>query len=141
MGPNFKDPVLVNPNLLKVEGTFDTHGEVIGNVMIGFLIIPDQIDDALTEPIVGILELQHADLATTSPDPAKPDVKITTGSFVKADVSNGVYHLGVDAKVRVIGLSVAVKAGEPATGGRLRPDAPAFETFTWCVDRKVVAGP
>ena len=138
MGPNFKDPVLVSPTQLKVEGTFDTHGEVIGNVMVGFLIVPELIDEALTEPIVGMVELAHADLNTTSPDPAKPEVKLTTGEFVKADVSNAAYNLGVNAKVRVIGLSVAVKAGGTPDGAT-RPDAPAFETFTWCVDRKVVA--
>ena len=143
MGPNFKDPVLVNPTQLKVEGTFDTHGEVIGNVMIGFLIVPDGRERALTEPIVGIVELPNAELTTTSPDPADPTVKVTTGEFVKADVSNAAYDLGVNAEVRVIGLSVAVKAGEPPAPGsdRTRPDAPAFETFTWCVDRKVVAAP
>ena len=137
-GPNFKDPVLVSPLQLKIEGTFDTHGEVIGNVMIGYLIVPDLIDEALTEPIVGIVELLHADLTTTTPDPAKPDVKITSGDFVKADVSNAQYNLGVNAKVRVIGLSVAVKAGAPPVGTG-RQDAPAFETFTWCVDRRVIA--
>jgi hypothetical protein len=138
MGPNFKDPVLVSPALLKIEGEFDTHGEVIGNVMMGFLIVPDQINQALTDPISGIVELLNADLTTTAPDPANPDVKITSGTFVKADVSNAKYDLGVNHKVRVIGLSVAVKAGAPPVGGGPQ-DAPAFETFTWCVDRTIVA--
>ena len=138
MGPNFKNPVLVSPAVLKVEGQFDTHGEVIGNVMIGFLIVPEHIDDALTEPIVGITELVKDDLTTTTPDPAEPQVKITSGTFVKDDVSNAKYNLGVGAKVRVIGLSVAVKKGEPPVAPAIRPDSPAFETFTWCVDRQVV---
>jgi hypothetical protein len=139
MGPNFKDPVLVSPLQLKIEGRFDTHGEVIGNVMIGYLIVPDGIGAALTAPIVGTVELPHADLTTTTPDPANPDVKITSGEFVKADVSNAQFNLVVNAKVRVIGLSVAVKAGAPPVRTGQPQDAPAFETFTWCVDRIVIA--
>jgi len=120
-----------------VEGSFDTHGEVIGNVMIGFLIIPEDNTEALTEPITGIVTLTNDQLTTRTPDADDPDVKITSGEFVKADVSNA-FNLQVGAKVRVIGLSVAVKAGEPAIGGSGPPDAPAFQTYTWCVDRRVV---
>jgi len=120
-----------------VEGSFDTHGEVIGNVMIGFLIIPEDNTEALTEPITGIVTLTNDQLTTRTPDADDPDVKITSGEFVKADVSNA-FNLQVGAKVRVIGLSVAVKTGEPAIGGSGPPDAPAFQTYTWCVDRRVV---
>ena len=135
MGPNFKDPVLVDPDTLKVEGQFDTHGEVIGNVMVGFLIIPDQMPDALSAPISGLIEMPASSLTKRAPDPANPDVEVTTGTFVKADVSNTQYRVGVGHKVRVIGLSVAVKRGAPRPVGP--PDAPAFETFTWCVDRTI----
>jgi hypothetical protein len=138
MGPNFKDPVLVDADTLKVEGSFDTHGEVIGDVTIGFLIIPKQMDDALIAPISDIVVLPHIDLDKSAPDPAKPGVEITHGDFQKADVSNDQYHLGVGHEVRVIGLAVSVKAGGTPDGAARR-DAPAFETFTWCVDRKVVA--
>jgi len=137
MGPNFKDPVRRSATQLEVEGSFDTHGEVIGNVMIGFLIIPADNTEALTEPITGIVTLTNDQLTTRTPDANDADVKITSGEFVKADVSN-TFDLREGDKVRVIGLAVAVKAGEPAVGGNGPPDAPAFQTYTWCVDRKVV---
>src|SRR5690348_9766712 len=138
MGPNFKNPVRRSATQLEVEGRFDTHGEVIGNVMIGFLIIPADNAEALTEPITGIVTLTNDQLTTRTPDANDDDVKITSGEFVKADVSN-TFDIQVGAKVRVIGLSVAVKAGEPAVGRGGQPDAPAFQTYTWCVDRTVVA--
>jgi hypothetical protein len=136
MGPNFEDPVLVSPDTIRVKGAFDTHGSVIGTVMIGFLIIPEHIPEALTDPIVGIAELPNDDLETTSCDAADPGARITSGPFSK-DVPNNQYNLGVDAKVRVIGLSVAVKLADLDPGQS--QDPPAFETFTWCVNRKVKA--
>jgi len=138
VGPNFKDPILLNPDVLEVGGDFDTHGGVIGNVMIGFMIIPDGMPDALTAPMSGIAELINDDLEKTPQNAAKFDVRSTTGTFSK-ELPN-TQHLGVGHKVRVIGLSVAVKLGNPSVDpARTEPDAPAFETFTWCVDRKVVA--
>jgi hypothetical protein len=137
VGPNFKNPVRRSSTQLEVEGSFDTHGEVIGNVMIGFLIIPEDNTEALTEPITGIVTLTNDQLTTRTPDANDDGVKITSGEFVKADVSNA-FDLREGAKVRVIGLAVAVKAGEPAVGGSGPPDAPAFQTYTWCVDRTVV---
>src|SRR3954447_16645238 len=104
--------------------------------MIGFLIIPEDHTEALTEPITGIVTLTNDQLTTRTPDANDDDVKITSGEFVKADVSNAFDLRGGD-KVRVIGLAVAVKAGEPKVGGHGPPDAPAFQTYTWCVDRIV----
>ena len=82
------------------------------------------------------MTLTNDQLTTRTPDADNDEVKITSGEFVKADVSNA-FGLQEGDKVRVIGLSVAVKAGEPAIGSG-PPDAPAFQTFTWCVDRTVV---
>jgi hypothetical protein len=140
MGPNFNDPILVNADVLEVGGDFDPHGGVIGNVMIGFMIIPADMPNTLTAPMSGIAELINDELDKTPQDATKFAVKSTTGKFSK-EIPNE-QHLGVGHKVRVIGLSVAVKMGNPSNDpDRTEPDAPAFETFTWCVDRKVVAGP
>jgi hypothetical protein len=59
-----------------------------------------------------------------------PDV-ITRGTFSAIIPGSG---LTEGAKVRGIGLAVAVKAADS-------PDPPAFETYTWCVNLKVEAAP
>ena len=138
MGPNFEDPVLVSPQLLKVKGKFDTHGKVIGDVIIGFLIIPVHIEEAMTDPIVDMVRLTLQPGNTTTPNAADPDVTLTSATFEKADVSNAKYNLGVGAPVRVIGLSVALKE-PPIADNPADQDPPAFETFTWCVNRTVAA--
>ena len=46
--------------------------------------------------------------------------------------------MAVGDTVRLIGVSVAVKAAE-AKEPPEAPDPPGFETFTWCVSRVVEA--
>jgi hypothetical protein len=130
MGPNFFNLRLINSGAdLEVSGTFDTHGDVIDDVLIRFLIIPNTIPAALTGPIVGTATIPHDDL-----NPGPQSCRITSGNF-SATVPNN-YGLAADDKARAIGITVAVKAVDPP--GPVDPqDAPAFETFTWCVNVKV----
>ncbi len=133
MGPNLSNPVLLSTGDLQVEGTFDTHGEVLDDVLIRFVLIPDGHPEALTDPLAGSAVIANA--ALTQPDPA---CRIQHGIF-SATVPNK-FGLAVGAKVRGIGLSVAVKRSDPR--GPTEPpiqDPPAFETFVWCLNLVVEA--
>jgi hypothetical protein len=126
MGPKFRDPILLPNGKLEVEGPFETDGEVLDKVVVRFLIIPDESKT----PIFGTATI--ARLRIFRPDPTKPDLAITRGTF-RATVPNSA-GLRVGDRVRAIGLSVAVKRADS-------PDPPAFETFTWCVTREVKRKP
>jgi len=136
VGPKFDHPILKSTTELEISGQFDTHANVIGDVIVGFMIIPEK-PGALNDPIVGEAKLTHG-LLTTSADSANPDVSVTGGTF--STIVGNRYDLVVGDAVRVIGLSVAVKAPEPPVGSDPQ-DPPGFETYTWCVNRTVVAPP
>jgi hypothetical protein len=119
MGPKFdKIELLANGDLL-VEGPFETHGEVIDDVVVRFLIIGEQ----QTDPIFGTATLAKSALTKSG---TAPNVA-SCGRF-SAIVTDS--RLTAGTKVRGIGLSVAVKRADD-------PDPPAFETFTWCVNKEV----
>ena len=52
MGPNFEKAEFISDTSLKVTGTFDTHSEVIGDVIIRILVIPEGHAAAMTNPMV-----------------------------------------------------------------------------------------
>jgi hypothetical protein len=123
MGPNFdKIERLANGELL-VEGPFETHGRVNDDVLVRIVISHDGIERYDTAIVL------NSALATSGTD---PDV-ISRGRF-SANV--GGLDLKVGDTVRAIGVSVAVKRADPPIPPG-RPDPSAFETFTWCVTRKV----
>ena len=133
MGPKFKDPTLRGDEL-EVSGPFDTHGEVLDDVVVRFLIIKD----GSNTPIFGTAKIPNDELKECDcPDCEDQTLedqtvraKITSGTFSKTiDVRNR--GLRVGDSVRAIGLSVAVKKADGH-------DPPAFETFTWCVTVHVV---
>ena len=122
MGPNFDKARLDSATSLVVSGKFDTHAEVIGDVIIRILVVPEGHAAALTNPMVGEATFA-APLTTTG--------GLTNGSFTGTVTGpGGSYTVAVGDTVRLIGVSVAVKAPEA-------PDPPGFETFTWCVSRVV----
>jgi hypothetical protein len=133
MGPKFNDPILRGDEL-EVSGPFDTHGEVLDDVVVRFLIIKDGSND----PIFGTAKIPHnqlkdcpcPDCGDQAPEDRAVPAQITSGTFSKTvDVRNRGIRVG--DRVRAIGLSVAVKKADG-------DDPPAFETFTWCVTVKVV---
>ena len=129
MGPNFKKAEFISDTSLKVTGTFDTHSEVIGDVIIRILVIPEGHAAAMTNPMVG--QAERFTLSTSN--------NLTSGSF-KGTVTGpkDSYTVAVGDTVRLIGVSVAVKAAE-AKEPPEAPDPAGFETFTWCVSRVGVA--
>jgi hypothetical protein len=130
MGPKFDDPILLPNGKLKVEGPFETYGEVLDDVVVRFLIVPDRSK----HPIFGTAKIAKDRLRIfrpNPPDPKNPNAAITSGRFSATVVPNPGLRPGDD--VRAIGLSVAVK--------RADPDPPAFESFTWCVTVKVQRQP
>ena len=115
---------------LEVAGPFDTHGEVLDDVVVRFLIIPD----GSNTPIFGTAKIPNDELKNvTAPietTHAEDERSITSGTFRKTvDVHTEASRVG--DQVRAIGLSVAVKKADGH-------DPPAFETFTWCVTVQVV---
>ena len=120
MSGRFKNPVIYPNGVLKVEGPFITDGEVLGEVLVRFLIIPD----GKTKPVFGTATVTG--LSTTG----RGTSKITTGTF--REMVHG-SDLEAGTKVRGVGISLAVKKAR-------RPDPPAIDTFTWCVDLVVVRG-
>ena len=119
MGSKFDTMVLLANGDLLVEGPFETHGEVIADVVVRFLIMAD----GNPGPRFGTATLAKSAVTTSG---TAPDV-VSRGRFSATVAGSG---LAAGAKVRGIGLSVAVKRADP-------PDPPAFETFTWCVTFKV----
>ncbi len=103
-----------------MEGPFETNGEVIDDVVVRFLIIGDE----QTVPMFGTATVPASAMTKSAP----PDV-VSRGRF-SSTVADCRFTAG--AKVRAIGISVAVKRADP-------PDPPAFETFTWCVKFEVTA--
>jgi hypothetical protein len=129
MGPKFYDPVL-RGNDLEVSGPFETHGAVVDDVLVRFVI-----SSGPTAP--SIIGTATIDKATLDPLTAIPtgltgadELEITRGTF-SATVSN-TSGLNIGDKVRGIGIAVVLK-GAPS------PEPPAFETFTWCVNLVVKA--
>jgi hypothetical protein len=126
MGPKFENPIL-DGNDLEVRGPFDTHGDVLDDVVVRFLIIKD----GSNTPIFGTAKIPNNELKKCEcPDCEDQALgaKITSGTFSKTVRNQG---LRVGDRVRAIGLSVAVKKADGH-------DPPAFETFTWCVTVEVV---
>ena len=118
MGPKFDKIALSQTAKLLVEGPFETHGEVIDDVVVRILIRGEGITAPEPSP------LRHwADLIGDSP--AQPPH--STGAVQYQRAGSG---LAVGRKVLAIGLSVAERADHP--------DPSAFETFTWCVRVKVI---
>lgn len=118
MGPKFTKIALVAGGNVLVEGPFETHGEVVDDVVVRFLIIEDGKPDAI---------------AGTATLPKSAVTKSGTGDDA---ISRGTFSATVTgsptkgAIVRAIGILIAVKRAD-------HPDPPAFETFTWCVKFKV----
>jgi hypothetical protein len=119
MGPRFNKIALLGNGDLLVEGPFETHGEVVDDVLVRFLIIPDGSPNKIS----GTATLAKSAVITSGPP---PDV-VSKGTFSATVPGSG---LAVGVEVRAIGILVAVKRADP-------PDPPAFETFTWCVTFKV----
>lgn len=139
-GPKFDDAVLNPDNSIEVSGQFDTHADVIGDVIVGFLIIPDGVAGALMDPIVGEAKLNRGVLTKTAASAGNSEVFITSGRFTTT--VNNKFGLTIEdgkppPSLRIIGLSVAIKAPDGAEPN----DPPGFETYTWCVNRKLVAPP
>ena len=127
MGPNFDKARFISATKLKVSGKFDTHAEVIDEVIIRILAIPEGHAAAMTKPMVGDARVGGEDAPLNTID------NLTNGSFEGTVTGpTGSYTVAVGDTVRLIGLSVAIKAPEA-------PDPPGFETFTWCVSRVVEA--
>jgi hypothetical protein len=124
MGPKFSNPVLLPTGQLQIGGVFDTHGEVVEDVLIRFLLIPDDMPIALTEPIIGTATIANAALASRG----DPDSTVTHGEF--SETVENKFGLRAGHRARGIATSIAVKASDA-------PDPPAFETFTWCVNVEV----
>lgn len=119
MGPKFdKIELLANGKVL-VEGPFETHGEVVDDVLVRFLIIEDGKPDA----IAGTATLPKSAVTKSGTG----DDVLSRGTFSATVPASG---LAKGATVRAIGILVAVKRAD-------HPDPPAFETFTWCVKFKV----
>ena len=119
MGPRFDTIALVAGGKVLVKGPFETHGEVVDDVVVRFLII----EDGKPDPITGTTTLPP----TALPQSGTGDDVISRGEFSATVAASG---LAKDATVRAIGILIAVKRADP-------PDPPAFETFTWCVKFKV----
>jgi len=115
MGPRFDKIELLASGDLVVEGPFETHGEVVDDVVVRFVIAAD----AIPRERFGIATVHKSSLATSG---TAADL-ISRGRFSGTVSGSG---LAVGNTVRAIGLSVAPKRADP-------PDPSAFETFTWCV--------
>jgi hypothetical protein len=115
MGPRFDKIALLPDGKLLVEGPFETHGEVVDDVVVRFAIAAD----AIPRERFGIAILHKSSLATSG---TAADL-ISRGRFSGTVSGSG---LAVGNTVRAIGLSVAPKRADS-------PDPSAFETFTWCV--------
>jgi hypothetical protein len=123
MGPNFDKILLVAGDDLLVEGPFETHGKVVDDVLVRIVISHNGTESYATATV-----LKSA--VTTSG--TAPDV-ISRARF---STTVSVPGIAVGATVRAIGLSVALKRADPPPPPDHR-DPSAFETFTWCVTRKV----
>jgi hypothetical protein len=121
MGPRFDKIALLGNGDLLVEGPFETHGEVVDDVVVRILIVTDEV------PRERFSTATVRNSAVTKSGTA-PDV-ISRGRF--SGIVTG-SDLKVDDRVRAIGISVAAKRADP-------PDPPGFETFTWCVTLKVTS--
>jgi len=121
MGPKFdKIALLANGDLL-VEGPFETHGQVVDDVVVRIVIAADRSP----REHYGTAWVHKAGVAMS----AAPD-SVSHGRFSTL-MSGSDLHVG--DKVRAIGLSVALKRADP-------PDPSAFETFTWCMRFEVTDG-
>jgi hypothetical protein len=136
VGPNFDKARFISATKLKVSGKFDTHAEVIDEVIIRILAIPEGHAAAMTKPMVGDARVGGEDAPLNTIDNLTNgsfEGTLTNGSFEGTVTGpTGSYTVAVGDTVRLIGLSVAIKAPEA-------PDPPGFETFTWCVSRVVEA--
>jgi hypothetical protein len=121
MGPRFDKIALLGNGDLLVEGPFETHGEVVDDVVVRILIVADEI------PRERFSTATLRNSAVTKSGTA--DDAISRGRFSGTVTGAG---LKVDDTVRAIGISVAMKRAD-------HPDPPAFETFTWCVTVKVTS--
>ena len=127
----FDKLVRLGEGKLEVGGVFATHGDVIGEVTVRFVLIPDDIHAALTAPIMG---------TATIIDVSRPAGSEISQALFTKEVDDP-FFLTPGTKVRGIGIAVAVKAPDPPASPSDHPDPPAFETFTWCVNLKVTEPP
>ena len=118
MGPKFDKIALDNGKLI-VEGPFETHGEVVDDVVVRIVIVVD----ATPRERFGTATLPKSAMTTSG----KGDDMVSRGRFSGTVNGKGVE---VGATVRAIGLSVAPKRAD-------HPDPSAFETFNWCVKFEV----
>jgi hypothetical protein len=140
VGPRFEKASFLSSTSLEVNGRFETHAEVIDDVIIRIVVIPEGHIAALTSPMVGEAKVAASALTTINvPTTGRPDDKLTYGSFAGTVTvpPGGTYAVAVGDTVRLIGLSVAVKAPDDPVAPNSQ-DPPGFETFTWCVSREVV---
>ena len=117
-----------NGRKLEVGGVFITHGDVIGEVKVRFVLIPENEPAALTDPIIGTATIIDV-------PPADSGSEIRRAAFTE-EVDNR-FNLVKRQTVRGIGIAVAVKKPDPPASPSAHPDPPAFETFTWCVNLEV----
>lgn len=130
-GGRFDQLVRLGDGTLEVGGVFVTHGDVIGEATVRFVLIPDDNHAALEAPIMGTATIKEV---LRLPNSELSEARFTT----KVDDP---FDLEPDTKVRGIGIAVAVKASDPPDPPSSRPDPPAFETFTWCVNLRVSEPP
>src|SRR5688500_20291461 len=120
MPARFLNPVLLSNGDLKVRGPFSTSdGQVLGDVLIRFLIIPDREE--------GQPPRETIDRVTTVPPGGNAFEEIVPAAEVP--------ELREGDRVRGIALAVAVKHFPP--GPSAPPAPPSFETLTWCVKLRI----
>ena len=125
----FDKLVRLRPKEFEVGGVFVTHGGVIGDVTIRFVLIPDREPKARTNPIVGTATIDNA--------PSDPKSGISETRFT-AEANHSSLDPQPGTVVRGIGIAVAVKKPDPPdSSSNDHPDPPGFETFTWCVNLHV----
>lgn len=120
MPARFFNPVLLSNGDLKVRGPFsNSDGQVLGDVLVRYLIIPENEEG---QPPRGTI-----DRVTTVPSGGNAFEDIVPAAEVP--------ELREGDLVRGVALAVAVKHFPP--GPSEPPAPPSFETLTWCVDLRV----
>jgi hypothetical protein len=124
----FNDPVLRSDGSLDVSGPFildsGERDRILGDVVIRFLVVQDHDP---SQP-AGAAEAAVEATATWTDSDGDEWRHVVPASKVSG--------FEVGATVRGIGLAVLLK--KPPSFSPTEP--PLFETITWCVSKKVVAG-
>src|SRR5262245_60963890 len=111
-GGRFDHLVRLDEETLEIGGIFVTHGDVIGEATVRFVLIPDDNRAALEAPIIGTALIEKG--------PRLPNSELSEARF-KAEVADP-YHLEEGKKVRGIGIAVSVKASDPPDSASERRD-------------------